>query len=97
MLRAALADSGWWSGTTPRPMAVARKGAPTASTNRRSWTSAWEKAAPLPTTSSGLRRDYIRHHRKQTELQIQVQIHIQIEQHTWHKSEQQSCVQFKGQ
>ncbi len=45
----------WLSETTPRPMAVARNGSPVASINPRSCASACEKAAPLPTTTSGLR------------------------------------------
>ena len=51
---AAFTHAGWLSGTTPRPMAVARKGTPVASTRRVRARSAWEKAAPLPTTNSGL-------------------------------------------
>jgi hypothetical protein len=51
---AALTAAGWPSGTTPRPMAVARKGSPVASTSCRSAVSACDSAAPFPTTSSGL-------------------------------------------
>ena len=51
---AALTAPAWLSGTTPRPIAVARKGSPVASTSCRSAASACDRAAPLPTTSSGL-------------------------------------------
>ena len=53
--RAGFTFRSWLSDTTPRPMAVARNGRPVASTSARSAESAWEYAAPLPTTTSGLR------------------------------------------
>ena len=58
--RAGFTFRSWLSGTTPRPMAVARNGRPAASTNARSAESAWEYAAPLPMTTSGLRWDRAR-------------------------------------
>ena len=53
--RAAFAQPGASSGTTPRPIAVDRNGARDAAASARSAASACENAAPLPTTSSGLR------------------------------------------
>ena len=52
--RAAFTQPGWLSGTTPLPMAVARKGSPAAATSSVSCLSARENAAPLPMTTSGL-------------------------------------------
>ena len=52
--RAALQLPGALSGTTPRPMAVARKGSRAAARKLRSAASACEYAAPFPITTSGL-------------------------------------------
>ena len=51
--RAAAADCGWESGSSPLAIDIGRNGIPVASTNSRITSSAWAYAAPLPSTING--------------------------------------------